>query len=104
MAKIDVYAHICPKKFLDAFSKRVADWEKIVSQVMETHQQFAIPPLWADLGATLPMLWDIDNRLKIMDRHEDYVQILVPMAPPVHTFCSTKDAAYLASIFNDGLA
>jgi len=115
--KIDMYAHICPKKFMDAFSKRVTVWGKITRadrEVLGTfstrrgvkgaEQRSAPLPFWADQGTAQPMLWDIDSRLEIMDKYEDYVQVLVPVAPPVGTFCSPEDAAYLASIFNDELA
>jgi aminocarboxymuconate-semialdehyde decarboxylase len=87
--KIDVYAHICPQKFIDGCAKQGVGWEKIAPTA----------PL---LGG--PALWDIDKRLEVMDRYEDYVQVLVPSAQVVESFFSPKDAAYLVKIFNDAMA
>jgi len=56
--KIDIFAHICPKKFIDYFSKHVMNIEKLIG---------------VDKLAISPPLWDIDKRLEIMDRYEDYV-------------------------------
>ncbi len=87
--KIDAYAHFCPKEFIDAFSKRVVNCERFVG---------------GEQRAVSPMVWDIDKRLEIMDRYEDYVQMLVPTGPPAETYCSPEDATYLARIFNDAMA
>ncbi len=87
--KIDVYAHVCPKKFIDYFSSHVVSWEKLAE---------------TDWPAGWPMLWDIDKRLAIMDKYEDYVQVLVPTAPAPGVFRNPEEAAELARVFNDGLA
>ncbi len=87
--KIDVYAHICPRKFIDYFSDHVVSPEKL----KET-----------DWPAGWPMLWDIDKRLAIMDKYEDYAQVLIPTGPAHGVFRSPEEAAELARIFNDGLA
>ena len=87
--KIDIYAHICPKKFIDYFSEHVVSSEKL----KET-----------DWPAGWPMLWDIDKRLAIMDKYEDYTQVLVPTGPAPGVFRSPQEAAELARVFNDGLA
>ncbi len=87
--KIDAYAHICPKEFIDAFSQRVVSSGKFGG---------------GDQRSLSPMVWDIDMRLEIMDRFEDYAQVLTPTGPQVETFCSPEDAVYLAKIFNDAMA
>ena len=69
--KIDTYAHICPKEFIDAFSKRVVNCERFVG---------------GEQRAVSPMVRDIEKRLEIMDRYEDYVQMLVPTGPPAGTY------------------
>ncbi len=53
--KIDVFAHVCPKKFIEYFSSHVVSWEKLAE---------------TDWPAGFPMLWDIDIRLEIMDMFE----------------------------------
>ena len=87
--KIDVFAHICPKEFIDYFSKHVMNVEKLMG---------------LDKGAVIRPLWDIDKRLEIMDKYEDYVQILVPTQPAAETFCSPKDAPQVARVYNDAMA
>jgi len=87
--KIDVFAHICPQKFIDTFAKQAVSWEKVAKT----------SPI---LGG--PALWDIDIRLRVMDRYEDYVQVLVPTGEVVEPFFSPKDTAYLTKIFNDAAA
>ena len=87
--KIDVFAHFCPKRFIDYFSKHVIDCEKLIGE---------------DKAAVSPKLWDIDRRLGIMDKYEDYVQVLVPTQPAAETFCHPEDAAHLAQVYNDAMA
>jgi len=87
--KIDVYSHICPKKFIDYFSKHVASPEKL--------KQTDWPAGW-------PPLWDVNKRLAIMDKYEDYVQVLVPTGPVPGVYRSKEEAAELARVFNDALA
>ncbi|MFC1903012.1 amidohydrolase family protein [Chloroflexota bacterium] len=87
--KIDAYPHFCPKEFIDAFSKRVVSSNKFGG---------------GDQRSLNPMVWDVNLRLEIMDRYEDYAQILTPTGPQVETFCSSEDAVYLAKIFNDAMA
>jgi len=79
---IDIYAHIRPKKFQDYASVKFG-------------KSFSTGP---------PTLWDIEKRLEIMDKYEDYVQVLVPSGPAVEAHCSPEDAANLASLYNDGMA
>ena len=87
--KIDAYAHICPRKFIDAFARRAVDWETVART----------SPI---MGG--PALWDVDKRLEVMDRYEDYVQVLVPSGEVVEPFFSPKDTAYLVKLFNDEVA
>ena len=87
--KIDVYAHICPRKFIDAFAKQATGWETVAR---------TSPAMGGEA------LWDIDKRLEVMDRYEDYAQVLVPTGQVVEPFFSPKDTAYLAQVFNDATA
>ncbi len=82
--KIDVFAHFCPKEYIDAFSKRVGQGGRLAENFR-------------------PALWDVGKRLELMDRYEDYVEVLVPHSG-VETFCSPEDAAYLTAISNDAVA
>ncbi|MFC2014169.1 amidohydrolase family protein [Chloroflexota bacterium] len=89
MMKIDMYAHFCPKKFIDYFSKHIVSWEKLPKGFQTV---------------AMPMMWDVDRRLEVMDRYEDYVQVLFPSGLTAVTFCSPKDAASLAQVYNDAMA
>jgi len=91
--KIDVFAHVCPKRFIDYFSKHVIDFEKLMGK----EQGAILHPLW-------DTLWDIDKRLRIMDKYEDYVQVLVPTQPAAETYCRPEDAAHVARVYNDAMA
>lgn len=89
MKKIDIFAHICPPRFIDAFSKKGVSWEKISGTAVPT-------------GG--PALWDMDKRLEVMDRYEDYVQLLVPSNEVIEVFFGPKDTPDLARAFNDEVA
>lgn len=89
--KIDIYAHICPQKAIDAFARLVG--EKAKDTVL------ANAPV---MGG--PVLWDIDKRLEVMNRYEGYVQVLVPEGLQFEPFLSPEDAAFFTSICNDALA
>ena len=89
--KIDLFAHICPKHFMDAFAKtrRGLRWEDVTGDARIQ-------------GG--PVLWDVEKRLEIMDRYEDYFQVLIPVAEVVEPFFGPEDAAFLARSFNDAVA
>ena len=65
--KIDVFTHIMPKKYTEAF-------------VEKARPDF--PGLrWLGLDI-VPAVFDLDLRFQIMDKFEDYVQILTLPGPP----------------------
>ena len=88
--KIDLFTHICPQGFIDAFSKteRGITWDKICGDA----------PIIG--GAALT---DLNKRLEIMDRYEDYVQVLVPVAEVIEPHFGPRDTALLTRAFNDAL-
>ena len=44
------------------------------------------------------------NKMKILEKYEDYVQLLVPTGPPSGVYQSPDQAMDAAKVFNDGLA
>jgi aminocarboxymuconate-semialdehyde decarboxylase len=52
----------------------------------------------------LKSLYDLDARFRIMDRFENYSQLLTPSMPPVEELGDARQAADLAAMMNDGLA
>ena len=79
--KIDMYTHIRTPKYSDAISKY-------------TFQEMA----------PIGDLWDLEQRFRIMDMFDDYVQVLTFSLPPVEAIAGPKDAVKLAQLGNDELA
>lgn len=90
--KIDMFAHACPQKFVDSFVKNN---ERGIS-----HSKLRGD---ADIMGG-PVLFDVKRRLEVMERFEDYAQVLVPVAEVLEPFMNPKDTAKLASSFNDALS
>jgi predicted TIM-barrel fold metal-dependent hydrolase len=87
--KIDVFAHITPQKFIDAFAKKPVSWEVVA----RTSPAFG-------KGS----LVDLNKRLEVMDRYEDYVQVLTPTGQVIEPWYGPKDTPELSRIFNDSVA
>ena len=87
MRKLDVYNHIYPKPYFDLM--------------------MAVAPTFKDIGKrmrNIPMLIDLDERFRVMDRFEDYQQVLSIATPPIEVFSSGQDSVDLARAANDGMA
>ena len=83
---IDIYNHFMPKSFLDRLSELVPG--HVVTK--------AFP--------RLRTLWDVDARLKMLDRFGDYQQVLSLANPPLELLAGPEKTPELARIANDGLA
>lgn len=83
--KIDIFSHICPEKYLQAFAKK----NKAILNQVEARSR-----------ATT----DINYRMKVMDRFPDVLQLLTISNPPLDIFLKPDDAAEIAKIANDELA
>ncbi len=86
MMKIDVYTHVLPTKFMDAFMPRAG--AKYVPVVQGPR----------------PTLWDMAARIEIMKKYEGLVHVLTPTGPCLESYATPDDAAYLASLYNDEMA
>jgi predicted TIM-barrel fold metal-dependent hydrolase len=87
MKKIDVFNHVFPKPFYDLMLK--------------------LAPGHKDMGKrvrNVPMLVDLDERFRVMDRFEDYHQILSLSSPPIEVMVGPEAAKDLARAGNDGMA
>jgi len=87
MRKIDVFTHIFPTAYVEAMQR--------------------VAPGFKDAGKRVrgvPMLADLDERFRVMDRFDDYEQILSIATPPIEAFASPADAVDLARRANDGMA
>ena len=70
--RIDAYTHFFPKKFFDKLNEVAGDYKDMGKRVR-----------------SLPALYDIDVRKKIVDGHKDYQQILSYPQPPIEKFAKT---------------
>jgi predicted TIM-barrel fold metal-dependent hydrolase len=88
--KIDMFAHICPPKFIDTLNKSgTVTWEMI----SRTSSR---------VGG--PALWDLQKRFEVMDKYEDYTQVLTSSADVVEPFFCPDDVAYFSQLINDEMA
>lgn len=85
--KIDVFNHIFPKEY---FAKITS----VMPEPVDMHKRVR----------SIPTLVDLDARFRIMDRFDDYVQVISLAGPPVDEFGPPALASQLARLANDGLA
>ena len=87
MRYIDAFNHFNPKRY---------------------HEHVLESPLGQkDLGKRIrdiPALWDIDQRLKVVDQFSDYTQVLSLGMPMVDRLWGPDKSPEMAKIANDGLA
>lgn len=82
--KIDIFPHILPRKFFEKMLKLAPGAQKWTCEV--------------------PVLVDVELRLRIMDRYEGYAQVLTQSSPPLDWLAGPADTPDLARLMNDGLA
>jgi len=90
--KIDMFSHVVPQKYIDSFAKnneRGIPFSKISGDAEM-------------LGR--PVLSDPARRVEVMARYEDYAQVLVPICEVFEPIVNPKDAAKLASLYNNALS
>lgn len=79
--KIDIYTHILTPKY----------WDRIKKHCSPTMQR-------------ITALWDLEQRFRVMDKYEQYKQVLTFSIPIVEALAGPKEAVELAQIGNDELA
>jgi predicted TIM-barrel fold metal-dependent hydrolase len=85
--KIDIFNHIFPKSYFD----------KMIS----------VAPNGKDLHKrvrNVPSIVDLDERFRIMDMFDEYVQIICLGAPPIEVYGPPLISTDLAKVANDGMA
>ncbi|OGO36590.1 MAG: hypothetical protein A2147_09050 [Chloroflexi bacterium RBG_16_57_8] len=88
--KIDAFAHIIPPKYKEALYKRAdhrfrdGKWDRVIDGT--------------------PALFDLDNRLRVIEKYEGLSQVLTVASPALEESTGTEDAVYLAQLANDELA
>ena len=86
MIKIDIFNHVMPEKYRAALDKKAG---------YTVHRQ---------INALFPMLWDIEERFRMMDRFEGLRQVLTVVQPPLETVVDAPTAVGLARLANDEMA
>jgi len=84
--KIDVFPHIFPKQVFD--------------RIGELKPAFIHGPIVAGREA----IYDLDERFRMMDRYDSYVQVLTLAAPPIEDFAEGQASTDLAKLANDSMA
>jgi predicted TIM-barrel fold metal-dependent hydrolase len=84
--KLDIFPHIFPKRFFDRMVEVAPDKGAIKR--------------WLHI----PVLWDLDARLRMMDEFGDYQQILTLSLPTIESLGPPNVTPELAKLANDGMA
>src|SRR5437660_12378927 len=85
--KIDIFPHVMPRRYFDRML------------------QVAPPGMALQKRMTgIPVLVDVELRLRIMDRYEGYVQVLTLANPPIEIVGPPDVTPDLAKLANDGMA
>jgi len=85
--KIDIFAHIVPVKYKEALKSKAPSGAYQL-----------------DVIDVVTALSDLDMRFRVMDKHDDYLQVLTIGSPPVENIVGPKEAIELAKIANDEMA
>lgn len=85
--KIDIFPHILPLKYKEALYE-------------------AAPPDFylQNVVDSLPTLFNLDHRFRIMDKFEGLMQVLTLSSPPVEQIANPEKAMDLAKLANDEMA
>ena len=88
--KLDIFPHIFPQAFFGRM-KRIAE---------------ANPALAASIKRWLniPVLWDLDARIRMMGKFKGYQQILTLSLPAIEYLGGPEESPALARLANDGMA
>jgi len=87
MRKIDIFTHIWPKPFHEALLK-------LTGQMKDMHRR----------SEAIPMMTDLDKRFAVMDKFDEYQQVLSLASPPPDAIGTPEAGHELARIGNDSLA
>src|SRR6516225_1496416 len=86
--RIDAYTHFFPKQFFEKMLQIAGQYKDMGKRVR------SIPPLY-----------DLDRRKRIIDTHKDYQQIISYPQPPIEKFAtSPQQIDEFIRMINDGLA
>lgn len=88
--KIDIYPHILPPKYKEA--------------LFEKADQGFYAGRWDQVINGTPALFDLDNRLRVIDKYEGLLQVLTVASPPIEEVAASEKAVYFSKLANDEMA
>ena len=88
--KLDIFPHIFPPAFFGRVKAIAEQSPALAAQIKR----------WLHI----PVLWDLDARLKMMDRFPGYQQILTLSLPAIEFLAPHDKSPELARVANDGMA
>jgi len=88
--KLDVFPHIFPRAFFERVKTMAEQNPSLAAQIKR----------WLHI----PVLWDLEARLRMMDRFRGYKQILTLSLPAIEFLAPRDRAPELAILANDGMA
>jgi predicted TIM-barrel fold metal-dependent hydrolase len=88
--KLDIFPHIFPRPFFDRM-KRIAESNPALAASIKR---------WLNI----PVLWDLDARVRMMGKFKGYRQVLTLSLPAIEFLAAPKESPALARLANDGMA
>jgi predicted TIM-barrel fold metal-dependent hydrolase len=90
MLKLDIFPHIFPQPYFERMKKIAQGNPALAAQLKR----------WMHI----PVLWDLDRRIKMMKRFPEYKQILTLSMPAIEFLGDADQTPELARLANDGMA
>ena len=90
MLKLDIFPHIFPQPYFERM-KQIAEGNPSLAAQLKR---------WMHI----PVLWDLDKRMRMMKRFPGYKQILTLSMPAIEFLGSPEETPELARLANDGMA
>jgi predicted TIM-barrel fold metal-dependent hydrolase len=88
--KLDIFPHIFPQPYFERMKAIAQANAPLAGQIKR----------WLNI----PVLWDLDARIRMMKRFPGYRQVLTLSLPAIEFLAGPEDAPALARIANDGMA
>jgi predicted TIM-barrel fold metal-dependent hydrolase len=85
--KIDIFNHVLPKTYFDRLNH-------VTSNLGDLDRRMR----------SIPILVDLDARMRVMDKFDDYAQVICLAAPPIEVLAGADVSPELARVANDSMA
>ncbi len=88
--KLDIFPHIFPQPFFERMKGIAANNPALAASIKR----------WLNI----PVLWDLDARLRMMTKFSGYKQVLTLSLPAIEFLAGPEESPALARLANDGMA